>query len=140
MTVNIFNKRTEKYWALSSSSPGWGNLFKNQENFTYVLNSFNFMASIIDFLYYWPFIEEKLDIWFQLENSFSQWRRVSLHGLQVKNWDMAARSMVQFSTQRLVCQCGNKTSMGTTKSVHLIEVHNVAFVGDWTITKSLPIA
>ena len=27
---------------------------------------------------------------------------MSLHGVQVKNWDMAARWMVQFSTQRLV--------------------------------------
>ena len=27
---------------------------------------------------------------------------MSLHGLQVKDWDIAARTMVQFSTQRLV--------------------------------------
>ena len=36
-------------------------------------------------------------------NSFSQWRRVSLHGLQVKNWNMPARWMVQCATHRIVC-------------------------------------
>ena len=40
---------------------------------------------------------------FQLRNSFSQWRRVALHGLQVKDWNMPARWMVQCATHRLVC-------------------------------------
>jgi len=40
-------------------------------------------------------------MWNQVSSQPVLWRRVSLHGLQVKNWDMATRWMVRFSTQRL---------------------------------------
>ncbi|XP_073247679.1 uncharacterized protein [Porites lutea] len=40
-------------------------------------------------------------MWNQVSSQPILWRRVSLHGLQVKDWDVATRTMVQFSTQRL---------------------------------------